>query len=78
MLAAIDFGALLDVIWISLIAGVGITTIFSVVVYAGARAGEARRDGRTAAAYVFVGLSALALLVFAAGVSTGVAIMLNK
>jgi len=74
----VEIGKLLDVIWVSLAAGVGITTVFSLVVYSGARAGEARREGHSSAATLFGVLAVLALLAFVAGVVIGVSIMLDK
>jgi hypothetical protein len=41
--AAIDFHALGQVIWVSLVAGVGATVLFSVVIYTADKAGDARR-----------------------------------
>jgi hypothetical protein len=77
-LAEVEVGKLAEVVWVSLVAGVGVTTVFSLVVYSGARAGEARREGRSGAATAFGVLAGLALLGFLAGVTIGVSIMLNK
>ena len=78
MFAAIEVGQLFEVVWASLIAGVGITTVFSLLVYSGARAGEARRDGNGGQAAVFVALTTLSLLAFVGGVVFGVIILLDK
>jgi hypothetical protein len=77
-LAAVEFHELVEVVWVSLVAGIGITTVFSVVVYGVARAGESQREGRSAAATGFYALAAVALLVFLGIVATGVGIMLQK
>lgn len=77
-IAAIAWGDLVEVIWVSLLAGVGITVVYSAVIYTSARAAEARRDGNGAAAAVFGTLAALAFAIFMAGVIIGVTIMLNK
>ena len=77
-LASIDAGLLVQVVWTSLLAGVGVTTIFSLLVYAGARAGEARRDGDSTSAAVFGGIAMLMFLVFIGAVGLGVTIMLQK
>ena len=45
MLGAVDFHALGQVIWISVVAGIGITVLFSFAIYSFARAADARRDG---------------------------------
>lgn len=78
MVAAIEVGQLFEVVWASLLAGVGITLIFSLLVYSGARAGEARRDGNSTLSAVFVGLTGLSLLGFVGGVIFGVMILLDK
>jgi hypothetical protein len=76
--AEIDGGALVEVVWVSLLAGIGVTLTFSLVVLSGARHATARREGRGAAALAFAGLTAVALAVFVAGVVLGVNIMLSK
>ena len=78
MLAAVEVGQLVEVVWVSLLAGVGVTTVFSLVVYSAARAGEARREKRGGEATAFGVLSVVALLAFVVGVVIGVGIMLNK
>ena len=77
-LAEIDVGALVEVVWVSLLAGVGVTTVFSLVVYGGARAGEARRAQRSGEATAFLALSVVAFVLFLVGLVIGVGIMLNK
>jgi hypothetical protein len=69
---------LLEVVWVSLGAGLAITTIFSLVIRWSGSAEAARRDGRDAAAVLYAGLSVLALGVFFVGVVLGVRIMLRK
>ena len=77
-LAEVDVGGLVQVVWVSLVSGVAITALFSLVVYAGARAGEARRAHHGGQATAFFLLSLLALAVFVVGVVIGVGIMLRK
>ena len=77
-LAEVSSGQLADVVWVSFVAGVGITAIFSLVIRWGASYDSARRDGRDGAAIVYAGLSLLGLVVFLAGVVIGVKIMLAK
>jgi hypothetical protein len=76
--AEVDVAGLLEVIWVSLGAGVGVSLTFSLVVLGGARYATARREGDGGAAAVFGGLAVLALLVFVVGVVLGVNIMLSK
>jgi hypothetical protein len=69
---------LLEVVWVSLVAGVGITTIFALVIGWAARSTEERRLGRDRAAAGYVALSLFALALFFTGVVLGVRIMLSK
>jgi hypothetical protein len=69
---------LLQVVWVSLAAGVGVTTIFSLVIRWAARSTEERRGGRDRVAAGYVALSLVAFAVFLAGVVLGVEIMLSK
>jgi hypothetical protein len=69
---------LLEVVWVSLGAGLAITAIFSLVIRWSASFDAARREGRDAAAVVYAGLSVLGLVIFAVGVVLGVRIMLKK
>jgi hypothetical protein len=75
---AVAIGQLAQVIWVSIGAGVGVTAAFSFVVLGTARSAEARRSGRSRAALGYGALSAVFLLLFAAGVVLGVRIMLTK
>jgi hypothetical protein len=78
MLAAIDFHALGQVIWVSAVAGVSVTVLFSVSIFAFGRADESRRGGHEHAAWAYGALAVLALVVFAVTVVVGVVVMLNK
>ena len=78
MLAAVKLGDLAEVVWVSLVAGVGITAVFSLVVYTSARASEARREQRSGVATIFAGISLVCLAAFLVAVVLGVTIMLSK
>ena len=78
MLAAVKAGDIVEVVWVSLIAGVFVTVAFSFVVLGMARSGEAARGGRGTAAIAYAGLALLALAAFAATVIFGVQTMLSK
>jgi hypothetical protein len=78
MLAAVNVGDLVEVIWVSLVAGIGVTLAFSLVVLGSARSTAARRLGREAAAIGYATLAATAFLVFLVGLVVGVNIMLSK
>jgi hypothetical protein len=75
---AVDTGALWQLIWVSLVAGVGISALFSLAIVGSARAADARRSGQGGAAAGWAALAALALLLFAAGVALGVEAMVAK
>ncbi len=75
---AVDGHLLVQVIWVSLLAGVGISTLFSLVILGAARAGDARRAGRGGAAALYVGLAVVAFLLFVVGVGLGVQTMVEK
>jgi hypothetical protein len=77
-LAAVELSQLLDVIWVSLLAGVVVTTLFSLVVLASGRSADARRSGRATAATGYVVLAVLCFALFAALVVFGVNVMLAK
>jgi hypothetical protein len=78
MLAAIEFGQLLKVVWISLVAGIVVTATFALVVRESARSAEARRAGDGGAAAMHATLAALCFAAFAAFVVIGLVIMLKK
>jgi hypothetical protein len=78
VIAAIDVGELAEVVWVSVLAGVGITAAFSFVVYGAGRSGEARRTGRSGAATAYAALAVAMFALFAAAVVFGVHIMLSK
>ncbi|HEY8580850.1 MAG TPA: hypothetical protein VIL72_13255 [Beijerinckiaceae bacterium] len=79
MLASVvDTGALLNVVWVSLAAGVGLSLVFSVTIAGAARASLHRRDGRTAAAMAWSIVASVCALVCAAAVILGVIVMLHK
>jgi hypothetical protein len=75
---AVDTGLLWQVIWVSAVAGVGISALFSLVILGGARAGDARRAGHSRSAAAYAALAVVALLLFAVGVLLGVQEMINK
>ena len=78
MLGVVELGQIVEVIWVSVIAGVGITAAYSFVVLGTGRSAEARRAGNTGAAIGFGALAAFFLLVFVGGFVFAVEIMLSK
>src|SRR5207302_11422947 len=69
--AAIESSALLKMLYSSLIAGIGISLVFSIAIFGAVRSGEKRRDHRTNAAFANDALAACALVVSAAIVAYG-------
>jgi hypothetical protein len=67
-----------SVVWVSLLAGIGITAAYSFVVVGWGRSAEARRAGAVGAALAYAALAVLFLAIFAAGVVLAVKIMLTK
>jgi len=76
--AAVDFHALWTVLWSSLLAGVGVTVLFSVVMVGWVRAMEASRGGRSRSATLYGLLAVASLGLFGAAVILGVWAMLSK
>ena len=58
----VDWAALLDVLWVSLLGGVGVTSAYALVILGMTRAVDMRRDGHPAAAGAYVALAALDVL----------------
>jgi len=78
VLASIDGGLLFQVVWSSLLAGVFVTMVFSLVVLFSARSGEYRRAGRGGAGVAYAGLAIVAMGIFTFAVGYGVHILLSK
>jgi len=80
MIAAsvVDGHALLQVVWVSLVTGVGLVSAASLGILAVARATAGRRAGRTLAASLYGAVAVAAVLVCAGGVVLGVSVMLSK
>jgi len=77
-LFAVEVSQLAEVVWVSTLAGLGITATYSLAVFGTGRYLEASREGRRAAAALYGTLALTFLLVFAGGVIWGVQIMLAK
>jgi hypothetical protein len=74
----VDTDALLETVAASLIAGVGITIVFSLAILGAARWAEARRDGRTLAASAAGTLAVIALAASLSAVVVGILVMTSK
>ena len=78
VLGVVELGQIVEVIWVSLLTGVGITAIFSFLVLGTGRSAEARRAHQTGAALGYGLVAVFSLVLFAAIVVLGVQIMLSK
>jgi hypothetical protein len=75
---AVDSHLLVRVVWVSLVFGVAISTLFSLVIVGAVRAGDARRAGHAVAAAGYAAFGVLAFALFAVGVVLGVQAMVAK
>ena len=78
MIATVDSAALLELAWAAPVAALIVVIAWGVVVYGTARAGEARRDGRTAVAVMHVAMAALGLAVFVTAIAFGLIVITAK
>ena len=78
MTAAVDSAALLELAWAAPVAAITVVTAWGLVVYGTTRAGEARRDGRNAAAVLHVAMAAAGLALFVAAIVVGLIVMTAK
>jgi hypothetical protein len=69
---------LLQVVWVSVVAGIGVTGAYAFAILGGTRAVDMSRSGRPAEAAVFGVLCAVALAIAAAAVVFGIVIMTTK
>ena len=74
----IDGGALLQVIWVSLVAGLVLVGAMSLAIVGFARASHERREGRAAAAGTYFAAAVAGSGVIVGAVVLGVAVMLHK
>lgn len=78
MAVVVETKELIETVVASVIAGVGITVIFSVAIWGVARFADLSRDERPLAAGAAAALAGLALLVTLAAVVFGIVIMSSK
>jgi len=76
--AIVEWDALLEVVVVSLVVGVGVTAVFSIAVLGAVRFVDFRRDGRPVEAAFFGLLSLVALAVSLAAIVYGMAVMVSK
>jgi hypothetical protein len=74
----VETKALLDTVLASVIAGVGITAAFAILIFGVARSADMARDERPALAVAAGGLAVIAFLVVAAAIVLGIVVMTQK
>jgi hypothetical protein len=78
MIASIvDTDALLQVIWVSLLAGVGVPSCYALAILGSTRAIELGRDGRVAEAAAFTVIGVVGLCVVIAAIVFGILTLVN-
>jgi hypothetical protein len=78
MIASVDSAALLELVWAAPLAALTVVISWGMVVYGTARAGEARRDGRTGSAALHFGVAALGGVLFTTAIVLGLIVMTSK
>lgn len=74
----VDWSSVVEVIWTSLLGGIGVTAIFALLILGVTRSAELRRNGNALAATGYGVLAMIALVVVAAAVVFGIAVMTHK
>ena len=74
----VETKALLDTVLASVIAGVGVTTVFAILIFGVARSAGMVREERPVAATAAGGLAVIALLVVTAAIVLGIVVMTSK
>ncbi|HYI99157.1 MAG TPA: hypothetical protein VEX36_05690 [Thermoleophilaceae bacterium] len=74
----VDMGDLLNVVWTSLVAGIGVCAVFSLAIVGFARALDMRREGQAVAASAYAVLMVVAFVAVMAVVIFGVIVMTSK
>jgi len=76
--AIVDWEALLQVVWASAAAGIGVTVVFAIALVGATRAVDMRRDGHALEATAYAALAALAAAGVAAFVVFAIVVMTDK
>ena len=74
----VETKALLETVAASLVAGIGVTAAFSIVIFAVTRSADLARDERPLLATAAGGLAAVALLVVIGAIVLGIVVMTTK
>ena len=74
----VEWGDLVQVLWASVVAGLGVTFAFSLALLGATRAVDLRRDGHASAASVYVVVMVIGLIATAAAIVFGIVVMTSK
>ena len=74
----VDWAALLDVLWTSLLAGIGVTAAFAFAILSATRAFELRRDGHASSAGLYAVAMTVSLIVVVGALVFGIVIMVDE
>jgi len=78
IIAYVDLNDLLEVIVVSLAAGIGCTGAFGLAILGGTRAMDFGRDGRITGAVLYGALGVVAVAVVVTTIVYGIVVMVNK
>jgi hypothetical protein len=78
VIAAIDTGKILELVWAAALAGVAVAFCFSLVIIGAARAEDCRRNRRSGSATAYATLSVLALVAFLGIAAFGITVITAK
>jgi uncharacterized membrane protein len=78
MTATIDAGQLFELVWVSLVAGVVVATVFGLIVLGLTRADDLRRAGSEGVASAYLVLAVAAGLALAGGIVFGIHVIVAK
>lgn len=74
----LDTGDLLEVVWVSLAAGIGVTAAFGLAIVGSTRAMELGRHGRPGEAIAFGAIGVLAMAAVIAAIVYGIVVLTDK
>jgi hypothetical protein len=74
----VDWGALLEVVWSSLLGGIGVTAVFAIGILGASRVVHHQRDGRVIAAGAYGLLMVLAFAAVGLAIVFGIVVMTQK
>jgi heme/copper-type cytochrome/quinol oxidase subunit 2 len=78
MIATIDWGALGQAVWTSVVIGLGVLIVAALAVVTSLRSQDARNYGRGSAAASYAAITTLCVIALAAAIVVGIYIMTDK